>query len=313
MPERAPKRLCTRIGWGPAPVRGTGYAELLRVAGFQCGVVTSDQLHAAGLRRSTISDWVTCGRLFRRFTGVYLLGRPTLEPLGAEWAAALLCDGAGALDALSALSLWGLHKPPATPTVTVVGRDLRSRPGITTHRSTTLSPDDLRICHGLPLTSPARSILDAAPLLGDDLEQTIATARRRKLLRPGELERTLERHPGRPGIDRIRNILARGDKYTRSKAERLMLRLARDAGLPEPRTNVPFENIELDFVWQEQRLVVEIDGEEFHGGAKAFQDDRDRDARLVAAGYRVIRFTWLQLTQQPLKVIARIAQALART
>jgi very-short-patch-repair endonuclease len=91
-----------------------------------------------------------------------------------------------------------------------------------------------------------------------------------------------------------------------------MLRLAREAGLPEPLTNVPFENIELDFVWAQQRLVVEVDGGEFHSGPSAFQEDRDRDARLVAAGYRVIRFTWHQLTEQPMKVVARIAQALAR-
>jgi very-short-patch-repair endonuclease len=294
-------------------VSGTGWEEVLRVAGLQCGVVTTRQLHTARLGRGAIAHYVKRGRLFRRFIGVYLVGRPTLEPLAAEWAAALLCDGAGALDRLSALAIWKLvERPPATPTVTVVGRDLRARPGIVVHRCATLTPDEIRMRSGLPVTSPARSILDAAPLLGEDLEQTIATARRRRLLRPGELEHTLERHPGRPGIQHIRSILDRGDKYTRSKAERLMLRLAREAGLPEPLTNVPFENIELDFVWAQQRLVVEVDGGEFHSGPTAFQEDRDRDARLVAAGYRVIRFTWHQLTEQPMKVVARIAQALAR-
>jgi very-short-patch-repair endonuclease len=71
------------------------------------------------------------------------------------------------------------------------------------------------------------------------------------------------------------------------------------------------QGLEVDFVWRERRLIVEIDGFAFHGNRVAFEQDRDRDSRLAAAGYRVIRFTWRQLTGQPEGVLIRLGQALA--
>jgi very-short-patch-repair endonuclease len=67
----------------------------------------------------------------------------------------------------------------------------------------------------------------------------------------------------------------------------------------------------VDLLWRRERLVVEIDGHAFHGHRAAFERDRRRDQVLAAAGFRVIRITWLQLEREPLAVITRIAQALA--
>jgi very-short-patch-repair endonuclease len=69
---------------------------------------------------------------------------------------------------------------------------------------------------------------------------------------------------------------------------------------------------EIDFLWRTERLALETDGWEFHSDRKAFEDDRRRDADLVARGFRVIRVTWRQIAEEPLAVIARIAAALAR-
>jgi very-short-patch-repair endonuclease len=71
------------------------------------------------------------------------------------------------------------------------------------------------------------------------------------------------------------------------------------------------DGYELDFCWPDHRLVVEVDGYRVHGHRTAFERDRARDAALVAAGYRVIRLTWRQLTEQPLLVVANLARALA--
>ena len=87
-----------------------------------------------------------------------------------------------------------------------------------------------------------------------------------------------------------------------------MLALVREAGLPVPRANVQVGRHEVDFLWPEQRLVVEVDGFGFHSSRAAFE--RDRDADLTAGGYRVIRVTRRQITEEPFMVVARLAQAL---
>ena len=90
-----------------------------------------------------------------------------------------------------------------------------------------------------------------------------------------------------------------------------MLRLLREARLPQPLTNVRVAGFEADFFWPDRKLIVEFDGYQFHGHRAAFERDRKRDAAHVLAGYRVIRVTWRQLTEEPLAVVATIARALA--
>jgi very-short-patch-repair endonuclease len=91
-----------------------------------------------------------------------------------------------------------------------------------------------------------------------------------------------------------------------------MLRLLRDARLPEPLTNVRVAGFEADFFWPDQKLIVEFDGYQFHGHRRAFERDRRRDQAHIAAGYTVIRVTWRQLTEEPLAVVATISRVLAR-
>jgi very-short-patch-repair endonuclease len=99
---------------------------------------------------------------------------------------------------------------------------------------------------------------------------------------------------------------------TRSEAETLALALFRSAELAEPQANVLVEGYEVDFLWETQRVVAEIDGFAFHSSPAEFERDRLRDAMLAAAGYRVVRVTWRQLTRGRDAVIARLAGALAR-
>ena len=89
-----------------------------------------------------------------------------------------------------------------------------------------------------------------------------------------------------------------------------MLALVRAARLPMPDVNVRVGPIEVDFLWREERLVVEVDGFRFHSSRAAFERDRLRDAELQAGGLRVMRVTWRQLTREREATLARIARAL---
>ena len=86
--------------------------------------------------------------------------------------------------------------------------------------------------------------------------------------------------------------------------------LFRSAHLPEPRVNARIHGYEVDFLWP-GRLVVEIDGFRFHSTRRAFDHDHRKDAVLRSMGLQVMRFTWDQITREPIMVVAVVAQALA--
>jgi very-short-patch-repair endonuclease len=199
--------------------------------------------------------------------------------------------------------------------VTLVGRQCRPKQAIRIHRIAAIDDRDIRRRHGLPLTSPARTLIDLAAVVGEDeLERLVAEARAQRLLREGELEKALERAGRRRGAARMKAFLRAegGPAITRSKAERLLRRLLRKAELPQPQTAVRIGRHEADFLWRDERVILEFDGYQFHGHRRAFERDRRKDMALRDAGYQVIRITWRQLTEEPLVVIAHLARALDR-
>jgi very-short-patch-repair endonuclease len=288
-------------------------ARVARVAGAQRGAVSRRQLEQAGLQSNAIDRRAANGTLHRLHRGVYLLGHDALAPLARETAAILVCGDGAVISHMSAAGMWSMIPPEAVGTdvhVTLVGRrKLRSRAGLRIHRAARV---EVRRRGGIPLTSPAQTLLDMAADRSRHLEQAFAEAHGRRLLRRGELEAFIERSKGRVGVLALRGLTeAYATGYTRSGAERAMRRLARLAGLPPPEVNAQLHGFEVDFLWRRERLIVEVDGFGFHGHRRAFENDRKRDAIHVAAGYRVIRVTWMQLTHEPLVVVARVAGALA--
>lgn len=115
----------------------------------------------------------------------------------------------------------------------------------------------------------------------------------------------LARSNGRRGTKRLRAAIAGyREPLTRRELERLFLELVRKAGLPMPLVNQWLSDKEVDFVWPEQRLIVEeTDGYRVHGGHNAFRNDRRRDRDLQRDGWRVIRFTWADVTDDPDEVV----------
>jgi very-short-patch-repair endonuclease len=302
--------LCAPV-WEFEQVRGRGDREIARIAGVQKGYVVREQLLDAGLGRGAIEQRLRAARLFVKYRGVYLVGREFIETFGEEMAAVLYFRGHAVLSHRSAAAVWGLLEPRSGVTLTTVTKARRQRPGIKLYRTKHFDRRDLRRREGLPVTSPPRTIIDLAA--DPDLEEAAAVAFQRGLATPREIEAAMGRAPRSRGAPRLRALLRTGEVsgLTRSWTERQMRALLKQAELPQPRTNVPLLGYIADFLWTELKLIVEVDGFDFHSSRSAFEHDRRRDQKLAAAGYMVIRVTRRQLRYEPYAVIARIAQAMA--
>ncbi len=273
---------------------------LAAIAVRQHGVVTTAQLAAAGVGTNGITRRVADGRLHRLHRGVFLLG-PLIGPWTKEMAAVLACGEIAVLSHRSAAALWRIRRAwLGPPEVTVCEGGSRGRPGLRVYRTTRLDPRETRRRDGVPVTSPARTLLDLASVLPEpDVARAVEEAQVLRLVTPRELAHIAGR--GRPGSAALRAVLnlQHEPSLTRSEAEIAFLELVRNAGLPDPETNVNVLGHEVDFLWREQKLIVEVDGFAYHSSRQAFERDRRRDARLQAAGFRVIRFTYLQIVKEP--------------
>jgi very-short-patch-repair endonuclease len=291
--------------------------RIAEVAARQRGLITRQQLLGLGASSSAIGRAVARRRLHRVHGGVYaLVPRAVLPPLALEQAALLACGPRALISHTSAAALWGLcPSEPGPVTLIVVGSEAgRSRAGITVHRLPTLDPRDTRRRSSLPVTSPARTLLDRAAGLPDRrLERELDEALVRRLTSRTAIREILHRYPRRPGTPRLQELIdpARTTTFTRAESEERMLALVRRGQLPAPETNVLMESIEVDFLWRDERVIVEVDGWASHGTQAAFERDRPRDARLENEGWRVIRITWRQLTKEPEAVLVTIATALS--
>ncbi len=286
------------------------------LAARQHGIVGRAQLLRAGVSAHRIEYRIRSGRFLTLRRGIYRVG-PLTGPRAREMAAVLACGETAVLSHRSAAVVWGLAPPlPGEPPVDVSVRRGRRAPGVRLHRTTTLAAEEITRRDGVPITTPERTLLDlAASIGGHDLERTCARAARLGAVDREGIERTVERHPRHRGARMLRALVAAGDRpvLTRSEAEARFLALIRRARIRTPDVNVLVHGHEVDFLWRAERLVVEIDGFAFHASRRAFEADRRRDAVLTAAGMRVLRVTWRQLAAEPEALLARVAQALART
>ena len=286
------------------------------VADQQLALITTHQLHVAGVGRGEVRRRVERKRLHRRYRGVYLVGHPIPLPRARELGAVLACGHRAFVSHRSAAGLWGLARAPSEDVeITVVARGCRSRDGLRVHRVERLDASDRDHRFGIPVTSPARAIIDyAATASAAELEWAIAEAHANALTDEQRILAAIDRAPNHAGVALLRAVLAQpgGPQRTRSGGERAMLRLIRAAGLPPPRTNLLIAGFTADFVWADQRLIVEVDGHPYHSSRPAFERDHRRDIVHKNAGYEVLRFTARQLAEEPLLVIATIARALDR-
>jgi very-short-patch-repair endonuclease len=278
-------------------------AQIARLAAGQLGLVATWQLLNLDIGEGAIEYRVRQKRLHRVHRGVYLVGHSVLPFNARELAAVLACGPDAVASHHSAAGLWALVKRSAQVDVrvTVPGRKLRSRTGIKVSFASFLDERDRRMLGPVPVTAPARTIIDmAATLEADRLEPLIADAQGRRLLTTQELHEAMNRAPHATGIAALRSMTA-APKLTRREGERRLLKLIRHHKLPEPLCNTPVGPYLVDVLWPEHKLIAEFDSREWHGHdiLGRFEADRVRDGILLAMGYVTKRVTWKELTQTP--------------
>ena len=267
--------------------------------------MTRAQLRQLGLGESAITKRLKAGRLHRVHRGVFKVGYPGLTRNGTFMAAVLACGDGSALSHLSAAVLWGILADRGT-TLHVTAETKRRVRGIVVHEAP-LQDERVRRA-GIIVTTPARTLVDLADVVSRrTLERALDETEYLGLDRTG-----LEPRHGRSGSGLLTSVLAvhsPGATRTRSELEEIFLALCDDHGFPRPEVNVGIEEYECDFVWRDARLVVETDGAAAHGTRRALERDPRRDARLMLAGWRAWRVSYVQVVQEP-QAVARELGAL---
>ena len=287
-----------------APVRVGALAER------QWGVAGVAQLALCGVDSDRIARWIRDCRLFRLFPGVYAVGRRSLPVEGRLTAALMYAGASSTLSHTTAGWWWGLL--PAEPRrihVSTLGRR-RAAPSIALHHPRSLPRTSHR---GLPVTTVPRTLLDLAAVLSvSSLRRALAEAEYRRILNPRAVERELGRgKAGSAALRRALEIHLPSLARTRSVLEERFLALCEASAIELPEVNVSVRGLLVDALWRSRRLVVELDGQAAHGTCAAVERDRAREITLRTAGFRVIRYSWGQVTEQPEMVVTDLKRALA--
>ena len=227
-----------------------------------------------------------------------------MTDFGWWMAAVLACGDSAAISHADAAALWGIRvKRRKAPIQVSVPRSSRSRPaGIVVRRRTSFGRKDVTRQRGIPVTTPACTIVDIATTDSEKrLERAINDADQLGLIRFDVLRAELERMPSkRPGVATVRRLLHRHTfRLTRSELERLFLPIAKRAGLPVPETRVIVNGVEVDFYWPELGLVVETDSLRYHRTPATQTSDIVRDQTHFARGLIPLRFTHWQVAKEP--------------
>ena len=282
---------------------------LARLAGTSHGVVTREQLLAAGLTLEEIRHRLLAGALLREYRGVYRVGHraPSDE---ARYLAAVWACGRGALLSGRAAGhhLGLIATPPSMPEVTAPTE--RQIPGVATRRSR--APVEAMIWQGVPVTTPARTLVDLSSVLAvSDLARACHVAGIRFGTAPGEVEVILSQLRTSPGATQLRRVL-RGDEHVSLSAlERRFLALMRREGLPLPVTNRPAGGRYVDCRWVGKRLTVELDGYRYHSSRYAWELDRQREREAYGRGDDFRRYTYGDVFERPAPMLAELRSVLS--
>jgi very-short-patch-repair endonuclease len=267
---------------------------------------------AVGFTREAVDHRIERGRLRPVTRGVYAVGLPSGTSRQRWMAAVLACGESALLSHRSAAALWGIGTERKDRVeVTVLKRSRHRRPGLHIRSRPTLPTGDVTNRDGIPVTIPARTLVDIATDLAPlALERAVNEADKRDLIDPEELRASLAGFAGEPGVATLRKLLDRHSfRLSDSDLEVLFRPIARSAGLPQPRSKQLVSGFEVDFHWPELGLVVETDGLRYHRTPSAQTRDQLRDQAHVAAGLVVLRFTHWQVKYEP----AQVRSVLERT
>ena len=299
-------------------------AALRCLAARQHALVSLAQVEALGLGgRSFAYRQVELGLLDRLHPGVFrIAGAP--ETFAQRVMALVLYRGPHSVASHRAAArlwpIWGFGWVDTPEVTTPRGRNQRLSLGLV-HGSLALPPNHVTVLDGIPVTTPARTIFDLAGVmhpkrveraLDDSLAQGLLTLRDLQAVHVRLAKR------GRRGTAATRRWLeARGEGYVapNSDLEAAGRRLLREAGLPDPDPEVDLGDDvgwvgRVDLFYRQAKLVIELDSRRHHSSLLDRDADRSRDNRLMAAGFRVLRFTWEDIHDRPGFVVQQVRAAL---
>ena len=271
--------------------------SLNRLAARQYSLAHRKQLLDLGMSARQIQSRVESGWLVPVHRGVYRLAGAAESHEQAVLAACLASHGAASHR--SAALLWGLRGVAEAPVEIIVSAGRYTRlAGVVVHRTDTLDDVDVSRVRRIPVTTPARTLVDLGAVApGEVVESAVEDALMRRLVRFDLLNRTLARlgGPGRSGAGVLRELVDERDPATaptQSVLEDMLLRVLRKGGLPEPVRQYEVGGVRLDFAYPEIRLAIEADSRIWHGGRLDVQRNSDKGNVLLAKGWRVLHFTW---------------------
>jgi hypothetical protein len=282
------------------------------LAAQQDGIVRHAQLLDLGFTQRAIRSRRDRGSLIDLHRQVYAVGHARLSPSGRRLAAVWAYGPRAALSHRAAAAAWGMRGGGGVPDVTVRARSAIARNG--TRRHLTSRPLETTQLGLLPITTPARTLLDLAGVVPRHaVEAALKQADVLGLYDRDALEAVVATHPRHPGRKRLAALLDVAElAVTLSELEDRFRALCDEHALPRPATNARPLGFRVDFYWPHARVVAETDGWRFHRTRSAFEADRARDQDLTAAGFRVLRFTHRQVVDGPGDVAATLAALLLR-
>jgi very-short-patch-repair endonuclease len=289
--------------------------RLAKLAASQHSVVTRQQALSLGMTPRQIDRRLQAGGMIIIHSCVYrVVGAPT----SFEQAVLGACLSTGGVAShRTAAYLWGLRGIEDPPVEITVARRHRSHiPGVIIHRSELLTPADITRRAGIPLTKPARTILDLGAVAPQLVEGAAEDARFKRLVTVAGLWHIVDTvgAQGRGGSGVLRQLLIARDPGlapTESALEDAICAVLRRFNLPEParqhRVARPGRKpLRLDIAYPEALLDIEGDGERWHSGTRDFQRDRERTNYLVAHGWGILRFTWHDVRHRPAELAAQV-------
>jgi Protein of unknown function (DUF559) len=289
---------------------------MARLATLQHGVVARWQLLDLGMTAHMVKGRIRHGALHVVHRGIYAVGHRDMTQ-ERRWMAATLAFGPhAALSHRSAGQLWGIvPRSSIAPEVTRPGRV--KRPHLVAHQGTLLRSEVVQVL-GIPVTSVPRTMFDLAATRSErEVERAWNEMEVRGLRDRLSVPHLLERYPGRKGSLVLARLAERKERHvgiTRNDLEEAFLGLIDRFDLPRPRMNaylsVRDRFYEIDCLWEDRRVAIELDGGGAHGTKKAFHDDRERDRILTAEAFTTARITWDHIQDTPDQVASDLRRIL---
>ena len=280
--------------------------RIAEIAGAQHGLISWEQLRRANVSPKAIRSRVATRHLQVIHNRVYAVGHGQLTQ-DAKFMAAVLAGGLNARSSHeAAAALWGIRPFSSRVVDVTTSTWKRKEPGIR-FRASDCHYSECTEIRGIPVTGPSRTLLDLGQVLDDDaLERALREAERLQLTDVVSIADLLERYPRRRGSAAVRRLSMMKELYkgvTRSDLEERFRQFLRANEIPDPEWNVRLDLgdavLEVDCLWRDKNLVVELDGYGYHAGLDAFERDRLRDRLLHLAGFLPIRITWRALRDDP--------------